>query len=217
MTPLDPRIAAGALAAASLLLLVLAFRGERKRPKLSIAGALLSLVLFAGAVLCGALAISVQGYRALTREELAAVVEIEPLLKQRFVAHVTLTDGRKLDFQIAGDELYVDARVLKWHPWVNLLGLHTSYALDRISGRYTDIEDERHSPRTIFSLVQGARLDAFVLRRQHELLAPLVDASYGSATFASADRPTTLEVRVSTTGLLLRERAPRVAERAAPR
>jgi hypothetical protein len=206
---LDPRIAAGALAVASVLLLVAAVRAERKRPKLAISASLLALVLLAAGALCGALALSVQGYRALTREEVAAVVEIEPVLPQRFVAHVTLQDGRRQSYQIAGDELYVDARVLKWHPWVNLLGLHTSYALDRISGRYTDIEDERSAPRTVFSLVQGAGLDAFALRRKHEVLAPLVDASYGSATFARADRPATLEVRVSTTGLLLRERAPR--------
>jgi hypothetical protein len=210
MTTLDPRIAAGALAAVSLVLFVAAVRAERKHPALAVSGGILALLLLAAGALCGALALSVQGYRALTREELAAVVEIEPVVHQRFLAHVTLPDGQKQSFQIAGDELYVDARVLKWHPWVNLLGLHTSYALDRISGRYADIEDERREPRTIFSLVhEGTRLDAFALRRKHELLAPLVDASYGSATFARADRKATLEVRVSTSGLLLRERAPR--------
>ena len=116
-------------------------------------------------------------------------------------------------FEISGDELYVDARVLKWHPWVNLLGLHTHYALDRIGGRYLDIEDERSKPRSIHSLANGAPLDAFALRRKHEFLAPLVDASYGSATFTSADRPVTLEVRVSTTGLLVRERPAKTAQR----
>ncbi|HEX5067074.1 MAG TPA: hypothetical protein VFY49_13225, partial [Myxococcota bacterium] len=84
---------------------------------------------------------------------------------------------------------------------------------DRIGGRYLDIEDERNEKRTIHSLVDGQRLDAFTLRREHELLAPLVDASYGSATFTSADRIATLEVRVSTTGLLVRERRAKTASR----
>jgi hypothetical protein len=220
---LDPRIAAAILAGASLLFAALGLRALAGRGRRGLAGAgrrrvaaalggVVALALLLAALLCAALAVSVQGYRALTREEIAATIEIEPIVRQRFVAHVTLADGRRQSFQLAGDELYVDARVLKWHPFANLLGLHTQYALDRISGRYADLEDERHAPRTIFSLVPGAPLDAFVLRRKHELLAPLVDASYGSGTFGAADRPVVLEVRVGTSGLLLRERA--VAERA---
>lgn len=212
---LEPRSAAVVLAVASLFFVVVAVRAARRRGRgraargrrlLAWTGGLVALALLLAAALCAALAVSVHGYRALTREEVAAVVEIEPVVRQRFVAHVTLADGRTRSFQVSGDELYVDARVLKWHSWVNLLGLHTQYALDRIGGRYLDIEDERHAPRTIFSLADGAPLDAFALRRKHELFAPLVDASYGSATFSSADRATTLEVRVSTSGLLVRER-----------
>ena len=203
----EPRIAALLLAATGALFLGVGVRAARGRPVLAAAGGLLALALLALAGLCAALAVSVHGYRALTREEVAAVIEIEPVVRQRFVAHVTLADSRSRSFELAGDELYVDARVLKWSAWANLLGLHTSYALDRIAGRYADLEAERHAPRTVHSIVSGAPLDAFALRRKHEFLAPLVDASYGSATFASVgDQPATLEVRVSTTGLLVRER-----------
>jgi hypothetical protein len=205
---IEPRIAAAAFAAVSLCLLVLSVRAARGRPGLAALGGLTALALGAVAALCGVISVSIQGYHALTREEVAAVVEIRPLTRQRFVARVTLPDGQMQSFDLSGDELYVDARVLKWHPWVNLLGLHTHYALDRIGGRYLDIEDERHAPRSIYSLAGDSRLDAFMLRRKHDLLAPLVDASYGSATFTAADHPATLEVRVSTTGLLVRERGP---------
>ena len=43
------------------------------------------------------------------------------------------------------------------------------------------------------------------VRGTHLVLAPLVDAQYGSASFVPVTRPTELEVRVSTTGLLIRE------------
>lgn len=210
---LDPRIAAAIFAVAGLFLLVVGVRAARGRPFLAATGGLLALALLAVAGLCGVLALSIQGYHALTREEVAAVVEIRPVARQRFVARVTLPDGEMRSFEITGDELYVDARVLKWHPWVNLLGLHTHYALDRIGGRYVDIEDERNAPRSVYSLADAAPIDAFALRREHEFLAPLVDASYGSGTFTAADRPMTLEVRVSTTGLLLRERRGDTARR----
>ena len=203
---IDPRIAAALLALAGVVFAVVGVRAARGRPFLAFAGGLAAFALLAAAALCGALAVSIHGYRALTREEVAAVVEIQPIVHQRFLAHVTLADGTMRSFELAGDELYVDARVLKWHPWVNLLGLHTHYALDRIGGRYVDIEDERNAPRSVYSLADAAPLDAFALRREHEFLAPLVDASYGSGTFTAADHPMTLEIRVSTTGLLLRER-----------
>jgi hypothetical protein len=210
---LDPRIAAALFAVAGLFFLVVGVRAARGRPFLAATGGLLALALLAVAGLCGALALSIHGYHALTREDVAAVVDIRPVARQRFVARVTWPDGEMRSFEITGDELYVDARVLKWHPWVNLLGLHTHYALDRIGGRYVDIEDERNAPRSVYSLADAAPLDVFALRREHQFLAPLVDATYGSGTFTAADRPMTLEVRVSTTGLLLRERRGDTARR----
>ena len=44
----------------------------------------------------------------------------------------------------------------------------------------------------------------FTLRRRYELLAPLLDADYGSASFILADEAAEFELRVSTTGLLIR-------------
>ena len=51
-------------------------------------------------------------------------------------------------------------------------------------------------------------MDLFGLRRRYAFLAPLLDAEYGSATFMPATRPIELELRVSTTGLLMREANP---------
>jgi hypothetical protein len=53
--------------------------------------------------------------------------------------------------------------------------------------------------------VPAGGVDAFALRRRYAWLAPLVDAEYGSATFIAATYPARYQVRVSTTGLLVRE------------
>src|SRR5207237_1124985 len=103
----------------------------------------------------------------------------------------------------AGDAIYMDAHILKWHPWVNLLGLHTSYELDRVAGRYNEVSDERVRPHTAYALAQPAPIDLFSIARRR-LLGPLVDAEYGSAAFVTGTRPAQYEVRVSTTGLLMR-------------
>ena len=166
--------------------------------------ALLALLLLALAALAGTITIGVHGYRALTLEVLAASVKTEPVGPQRFRATIVLPDRRLAMYELAGDAFYVDAHILKWHPVANLLGLHTAYELDRVGGRYNAIADERTKPHTMYTLARARWLDLFFLVRRFPLFRPLVDAEYGSAAFVAATRPVEYEVRVSTTGLLMR-------------
>lgn len=174
---------------------------------------LLGLLLLALAGLAAAIAAGLREYRALTLEVLAATVTTEPLGPQRFRATILLPDKRLAMYELAGDALYMDAHILKWHPWVNLLGLHTSYELDRVAGRYNAVSDERSKPHTAYELARPAWpawpawMDLFWIARRH-MLGPLVDAEYGSAAFVTGTRPARYEVRVSTTGLLMRAVVP---------
>src|SRR5437867_8100185 len=164
---------------------------------------LVALLLLALAALAATVTVGLQGYRALTYEEVAATVRTEPVAPQRFRATITLPDRRLAMYELAGDAFYVDAHVLKWHPWASLLGLRTVYELDRVAGRYNAVADERAQPHTAYELSRSKPVDLFFIARRR-LLGPLVDAEYGSATFVAASRPATFEVRVSTTGLLAR-------------
>jgi hypothetical protein len=169
---------------------------------------LLGVTLLALAALAGTIGVATRGYRALTREELAATVKTEPLPRQRFRATIILPSGRLAMYDMAGDAFYVDAHIVKWHPWVNLLGLHTAYELDRVTGRYNNVGDERAMPHTVYSLAQPKLFDMVEFVRAVPVLAPLVDAKYGSATFTAAGQPAAFAVFVSTTGLLIRPTAP---------
>jgi hypothetical protein len=164
----------------------------------------LGLLMLSLAALFGTVSIATHGYRVLTKEETIAVIKVIPTDHQRFSASFSLTDGKKRRFDLAGDELYVDAHILKWKPVANILGFHTSYELDRISGRYTKLEDEAANPRTVFSIAQKKPVNMFELRRKYPFLKPLLDTEYGSATFIPVDRTGEFELRVSTTGLLIR-------------
>lgn len=166
---------------------------------------LLGLLILAIGGLAGMIAFGIQGYQTLTREEVAAYISVSPVAPQRFAASFRYPDGRVANFIIAGDEIYVDAHILKWQPLANLFGLHTAYELDRVGGRYRDIEQERAAERTIHSLSQDKQVNLFVLRQRHTLLSLLLDAKYGSATFVPVTQTAELELKVSTTGLLMRE------------
>jgi hypothetical protein len=163
------------------------------------------LLLLALGALAGAISVGMMGYRALTREEVAARIVVKPTGPQRFVATFRFPDGREAAYELAGDEIYVDAHILKWHAYANMIGLHTSYEIDRVAGRYHAIKDERDAMRTVHALAREKPVDLYALGRRYAFLAPLLDAEYGSATFVPVTRPAELELRVSTTGLLIRE------------
>ena len=165
------------------------------------------VVALAIGALAALVAVGTAGYRALTLETTAATVRVEPIAPQRFRAVIRLPDGRETSHELAGDEFYIDAHILKWKPAATLVGLQTAYELDRIAGRYRSVKDEQASPRTVIALGADKPVDLFNLRRRYAVLAPLVDAQYGSASFVPVTRPATLDVRVSTTGLLIREQS----------
>lgn len=192
--------------AIALMLFGLAVRAFRDRRWVGTAGRSTVAALFLSlSALASTLAVSTQGYRSLTNEEVAATITTVPTGPSAFQAFVEFPDGRDTTFAVAGDQLLVDAHILKWRYLANLLGLHTQYELDRLTGRYVDIEQERSATRTVHSLKSDKPADLWELVQRYTFLAALVDAEYGSATYIEVDRPARFEVSVSTTGLLVRE------------
>lgn len=176
---------------------------RRRRFASALVRTLTGLVFLLLGALFGTITVGLRGYQALTFEEVAATVKTEPIGPQRFRATITLPDQRLAMYELSGDAFYIDAHILKWHAWANILGLHTAYELDRVAGRYNAIGDEQTKPHTAYSLAKGKPVDVFFLARR-TLLGALVDAQYGSAAFVAGNKPAEYEVRVSTTGLLMR-------------
>ena len=168
---------------------------------------MLSLLFLVGGAGLGILVLGTQGMRALTHEETAARIKIVPTGPQTYDATVTFPDGRVQTYALAGDDIYLDAHVIKWMPLANQLGLHTSYRLDRIGGRYRSLAQETTAPRTVFALGEPAGLDIVALAKRFPI-ARIFDAEYGSATYVPVQGPTELQLKVSTSGLLLRPAAP---------
>lgn len=191
----------------AVILIIIAASAWRNRRRLSSSvGFLAAALCLTVGMLLGAITVGIHGYRAFTQEALAATIKTEPLGPHHFRATVTLADSSLHMFDLAGDAVYVDAHVLKWRPIGTLLGLETVYELDRIAGRYQALSDEQQQERTVYSLAANKPFDAFDLARSYWVLRPFVDAEYGSATFIGATAPggATYEIRVSTTGLLVR-------------
>ena len=150
--------------------------------------------------------IALQGYAAFTHEELAAQISIQPVTGDQFYAHFKYPNGKTANYLLNGDELYIDAHILKWKPFANFIGLHTCYQLNRVTGRYIELVDEQTKTRTLYTLAEKGPIDLFDLRKKFPKLSVLVDAEYGSATYIPAGQKNeNFALMVSTTGLLIRK------------
>ncbi|MFO7665705.1 MAG: hypothetical protein R6V76_03720 [Desulfobacterales bacterium] len=206
MIVLSPMIVAMLFALLGLLFLVITILALKKKKLLGTAMSLvIALLMLSLSALFGTISVAIKGYHALTREELAAIVKVEPTGAQMFTARFFMPDGSEKVFSLAGDQLYVDAHILKWKPLANIFGLHTSYELDRVAGRYAIINDETTKVRTVYSLSKDRPLDLYDLRRRFATLSSLLDAEYGSATFTNSNGTEEFRIMVSTTGLLIRK------------
>ena len=168
-------------------------------------GIVLALLFLSLSALCATITVATQGYRALTREEVAARVVVNRLAPKRFspLALRLPMAGRKLLGWPAMSSTSTPTSS-NGDRFVNILGLHTAYELDRVAGRYIKVEDEQSLRRTVYALTEEKTLDMYDLRSRFPVFKPLVDAEYGSATFIAVEDWAEFEVRVSTTGLLIR-------------
>ena len=197
-------------AAIALLLLSAALIGLAARSVHGrrIATALVSVVaaLFLLPVaLAGALlALGLSSFERLTHETRAAELQFLQESEGKYVATLRLPSGGARYFELTGDEWEVDARVIKWRSAAPLLGFDAVYRLERLSGRYRDIERERTLPHTVYALSDPSWFDLWDLIRRNAGWLPGVDAMYGSATYLPIADGAAYDIVVSQTGLLAR-------------
>lgn len=192
-------------ALAGILFLILAVRRLRRRRMMG--GALhgataLIFVLLSVCVLM--LAANLRTYQRLSFEQPAGELQLTRTADRRFNAVLTYPNGEHASFELRGDEWQVDARVLKWHAFANLVGFDTAYRLERIGGRYSGIEDERTQARTVYSLNPPQRIDPWDWVHRYHSWIPWMDAVYGSATFLPMADGALFEIKVTQSGLLAR-------------
>jgi hypothetical protein len=164
----------------------------------------LSAALALGAVGAVLVAMNLFTYTRLTHEQQAAHVTTRELGERRYVVTIQPPNQPARHYELRGDEWQIDARVLKWHALATLVGFDTAYRLERISGRYGNIAQERAAPRTVYPLAEESELDLWSLVRRHHRYVPLVDALYGSAAYVPMAEGAEYEVSVSASGLVVR-------------
>ena len=202
----------GWLIAVSLIFAYLAFRfffhiflcvrrGRLIRAGGSCVGCLVSAaVAGAGAVLL----LSYASYSRLVEEQHISMIEFRRISPQEFQARLMLPGREDQFYVLRGDEWQMDAKVVTWRPPMTILGLDPIYQLDRLSGRYGEIDREQNELRTVHSLAPAIPTDVWRIARQFPLLTPGIDAHYGTATFVPMADGARYEVTLSRDALIAR-------------
>lgn len=169
------------------------------------------------AAVAALLALDVQTYSRLTYERPVATIQTRQLGPQYFEATV-IQPGRGENMPAAtnlyplhGDEWRIEAQVLKWKPWANVLGLDTQYRLDRLSGRYGSIAQEISAERSVHPLAVEApagglpwKLSAWDTARKYRRYVDAVDTLYGGAAYMPMADGARYEVWITQSGLIAR-------------
>lgn len=176
----------------------------------------------AAAVIAVLIGLDVQTYARLTYERPVATIDLRQTGVQNFEATVTQPPVRDGEagatgvYPLMGDEWRIEAQVLRWKPWANVLGLDTQYRLDRLSGRYTSAEQERAAARSVHPLSGGDgvvsastgplpwRIDAWNAARRYSRMIDAVDTLYGGATYMPMADGARYEVWITQSGLIAR-------------
>jgi hypothetical protein len=194
-----------ACALLGFLFLVASIRRLRRR---RVAGCMAhgatALILFLLAAVAALIGSNLRSYQRLSFEQPAGELQLSRTGQREFNAVLSYPNGVRANFALQGDEWQVDARVLKWRAFANLVGFDTAYRLERISGRYTRVEDERNLPRTVYDLNPPGRVDPWELVHNYHSWIPWMDALYGNATFLPMADGALYEIKVSQSGLVAR-------------
>ena len=186
---------------------------------------LLRMIGGAGAAAAGgfvALAgMNVQTYARLTYERPIATISLDQVGPQHFSARLEYPEGAQVPaeqpaaYDIHGDEWRIEARVLRWKPWANVLGLDSQYQLDRLSGRYVSTEDELNAERSVHDLRPATRVDLWAIGREYDILSSAVDTLYGSGAAMPMADGAEYEVWITQSGLIARPANPQAEQASA--
>ena len=171
---------------------------------------LLTLACAAWALATGALAIALRTYAVFTHEAPVATVSCSPLpgMPPHFAlrytpVHPADTQEAAQTFDVVGDQWMVSGDILKWHPWLTLLGFRTVHKPTRLSGRFTNLALERAVQPTAFDL-NGGTGPLWTWLHHAARWLPFVEAVYGNGVFTYADPHRTCTIYVTPSGYIVK-------------
>jgi len=163
------------------------------------------LSLLALGLAIGVVAYDIYGYKQIMVGQPVATINFETIEDQYFDAVVVDANGKQQRFSLHGDQWQLDARIIKWQGYFSGFDIKPAFRLDRLSGRYYDIQKETSAKRSAFSIVNSPlKLDLWAFINEHPKWFSIIDANYGTARYLPMKHGALYEISLSNTGLNVR-------------
>ena len=192
------------LTALAMIWLTLNRIRQRKLLQSSIFG--LPSMLFLSLFLCMLLLFfNLNTYNRLTAESTVAEVLVSKVAERRYQLEIRYGKSSTEIFLINGDEWQLDVRIIKWKSWANLIGLDSFYQLDRISGRYKDIDLANTKLPTAYKILKQERgLSLWDMKKMVGKRLAFLDTYFGQSVFVPMSHLARYTVSITLSGLVVR-------------
>jgi len=168
---------------------------------------LITFLCWTVALASGALAMMLRTYAVLTLEEPVARIQCTRLDApghfQLLYTPLTPQERPPQTFELIGEQWMVSGEMLKWHPWLQLIGFRTIHKPTRVEGRFARAADERRQPPTVHEL-NGGPGAVWQWLHQHGSRLPFVEAVYGNGVYTYVQPGQTSTIYVTPSGYLVK-------------
>ncbi len=157
-------------------------------------------------VVCVIIAITVFSnmYYQLTKEVIVATAIIKEAKLSGKEYQVLLLDenGNNLGkYKIYGDQIQLEVKFMKIRDCFNIFGINSRYDLDRLQGRYSNIQEQNTRKSFAYDLSKSTILNTFYFSWP----SWLVDTTYGSSTYVNIQKNHVYDFIKRPTGIITRE------------
>ncbi|MFH0838839.1 MAG: hypothetical protein V1893_01460 [Candidatus Omnitrophota bacterium] len=192
----------------SFIIGIVLFIGAIKRFKL------FALLVWALVALCGIAAFFAgafyKSFHEFNKEELVARVCCERTQAAGYdfgLVYTPVIKGKEnpaIIFPMKGKEWMLSGDIVKWKPYLTLIGARTYYRITRLSGRYPSSGATVEENGSAYSLGDEVLMSVF-LRKVLRML-PFVDATYGNAAYTGCEIDKDFNIYVGVSGFIIREK-----------
>jgi hypothetical protein len=150
-------------------------------------------------VLGSVLALDLLSYFKSNDGQVLATLKFSQLQEQEFEVELVDVSGDSNIYQLWGDQWQLDVRLI--HMQGLLSSKLPSYKLDRLSGRYLSLEQEKNSQRSVYGFMEDNYIDTWPWLANQKWLS-MIQVKNGSAAFMPMSDGAIYEVTLSHKGLM---------------
>lgn len=165
--------------------------------------ALVGLIFVSVAVLGASIAFNLRTYERLTEKKVIGEAFLTKIDKQHFKADIRISGKSNQSFDIYGDQIRIDARILTWSPRATIFGLDTQYRLERIEGRYQKTKEQNSNRKQAYDLSADDGMNIADVAESNPDWVPFVAARYGNSSYVPMADQARYQIIINVNGIAL--------------